>query len=81
MNEARLKMGGMADGVVVSGISRLWGSRANPVMLIGAGFRVFWFGAGVVRFGRSVLFLRGLAQMNLENCIVSGFWRGGLAIL
>ncbi|KPQ39677.1 MAG: hypothetical protein HLUCCO16_06690 [Phormidium sp. OSCR] len=80
MNEALLKMGWMADGVAVSGILRLGGSRANSVMLMESGFRGFRFGAGVVRFGRSVLFLGGLAQMHLENCIVSGFWKGGLEI-
>ena len=74
-------MGGIIDGVWVSGFSAIGGSRANFVMLMESGFRGFRFEAGVVRFGRSVLFLRGLAQMNLENCIVSGFWRGGLAIL
>jgi len=35
---------------------------------------------GVVFFSRGVLESWGLAQTNLENCIVSGFQRGGLAI-
>ncbi len=80
MNEALLKMGWIADGVWVSGISRLGGSRANSVILMGWAFRDFRFGAEVARLGRSVLFLGGLAQMDLENRIVSGFWKGGLAI-
>lgn len=80
MNEARLKMGWMADGVWVSGISRFGGSRANSVMPMESEFRGFRFGAGVVHFGRSVLLLGGLAQMDLENCIASGFWKGGLEI-
>jgi hypothetical protein len=80
MSEALLKMGWMADGVWVSGVSRLGGSRANSVMLMGWSFWGFWFGAGVARLGRSVLLLGGLAQMDLENRILSGFWKGGLAI-
>lgn len=35
---------------------------------------------GVVFLARWVLESGGLAQMHLENCIVSGFQRGGLAI-
>jgi hypothetical protein len=80
MSEGVVKMGGMADGVWVSGILRFGGSRANSVMLMGWAFWGFRVGAGVVRLGRSVLFLGGLAQMHLENCIVSGFQRWGLEI-
>jgi len=76
MREGMLKLGGMADGVWVSGILALRGCRANSVILMGSGFRGFCFGAGVVRFRRSVLFLGGIAQMHLENCIVPGFQMG-----
>ncbi len=76
MSEGVVKMGGMADGGWVSGILRFGGSRANSVMLMGWAFWGFWVGAGVVRLGRSVLLLGGLAQMHLENCIVSGFQMG-----
>jgi hypothetical protein len=76
MSEGVVKMGGMADGVWVSEILRFGGSRANSVMLMGWAFWGFRVGAGVVRLGRSVLFLGGLAQMHLENCIVSGFQMG-----
>jgi len=69
-------MGGIIDGVWVSGFSAIGGSRANSVMLMGWAFCGFCFGAGVVRFGRSVLFLGGLAQMHLENCIPPGFQMG-----
>lgn len=62
MREGVLKMGGMADGVWVSDVLAIGGSRANSVMLMGWAFCGFWFGAGVVRFGRSVLFSGGLAQ-------------------
>ena len=76
MRERMLKMGGIIDGDWVSGVLAIGGSRANSVMLMGSGFWGFWFGAGVVLFGRSVLFLGGLAQMHLENCIVPGFQMG-----
>ncbi len=80
MRGGMLKMGGIPDGVWVSGFLWIGGSRANSVILIGWAFQGFRIWAGVVDLGRSVLFLGGLAQMDLENRIVSGFWKGGLAI-
>ncbi len=35
---------------------------------------------GLAFFDQWVLESGGLAQMHLENCIVSGFWKGALAI-